>query len=88
VVIDAKWKRIKPGTIRPGDFYQAVAYAIALNAERVVLVYPGGTNAHWNVSLPANAPRVEVRTLRVTVPPTRCRRSLKCLAHSLLSGHM
>jgi 5-methylcytosine-specific restriction enzyme subunit McrC len=87
LVVDAKWKRTRPGTVRPSDFYQAVAYAVALSAERVVLVYPGRHDARWCMSLPAKAPCVEVRTVHVTGTPSRCMRSLKRLADSLLPAH-
>lgn len=84
LVIDAKWKRSRPGSIYPADFYQAVTYAVGLKAEQVVLVYPGKVDEVWTLPLPSDSPRVEVRTLSVTSSPIRNLRSLTRLAEALL----
>ena len=51
IVIDTKWKRLKPEDrvvgVEPSDVYQMLAYAHAYDARRVVLLYP------WHPGLPA-----------------------------------
>src|SRR5205823_5619753 len=41
MVVDAKWKRMRPGRAHPADLYQVLAYGGVLGARRLVLVYPG-----------------------------------------------
>jgi hypothetical protein len=83
LVVDAKWKRLRPGKVIPSDFYQALAYAAALRAERVVLIYPGVHTLSWSVPLPPGSPAVSVQTLCVTGSPRRCRRALGRFAGAL-----
>jgi 5-methylcytosine-specific restriction enzyme subunit McrC len=44
IVVDTKWKRLKPSSpnagVNPGDVYQIVAYATRFGHERAVLLYP------------------------------------------------
>ena len=51
IVIDTKWKTLKPGDrvagVEQSDVYQMLAYAHAYEAERVVMLYP------WHPGLPA-----------------------------------
>jgi 5-methylcytosine-specific restriction enzyme subunit McrC len=82
LIVDAKWKRLPRAGPLPADLYQALAYGAALGARRVVLVYPGRRERCWTYTLPA-ALELEVRTLAVTGPGERCRRSLRRLGREL-----
>ncbi len=83
LVADAKWKRLRPGSVRPADFYQALAYAAALGSPRVVLIHPGFRDENWTIPVPHANLEVQVRTVCVTGSANRCRRSLSRLARSL-----
>jgi 5-methylcytosine-specific restriction endonuclease McrBC regulatory subunit McrC len=83
LVVDAKWKRLRPGRVRPADFYQALAYASALGSPRVVLIHPGSCDDAWTIPVPRARLEVQVRTLRVTAGANRCRRSLRRLVRAL-----
>jgi 5-methylcytosine-specific restriction enzyme subunit McrC len=82
LVLDAKWKR-PAGAPASADLYQMLAYCAGLGVGRAVLVYPGRRDRVRTLALLHTPFAVEVRTLRVTALPERCRRSLRRLARSL-----
>ena len=82
-VADTKWKRPGRSGPEPADLHQALAYATALAADRVVLVYPGRRDRAARYELAVADVAVEVRTLRVVGPAADCRRSLRRLARAL-----
>lgn len=66
IVIDAKWKELKPDESKSGvaesDVYQMLAYARAYNAKRLILLYPWhrgvpkpGVFKEWRVAQDASA---------------------------------
>ena len=82
MVIDAKWKRMRPGRAHPADLYQVLAYGGVLGARRLVLVYPGRRDASRTLRLD-NGASVRLHTLRVTAGPGGCTRSLRQLGKVL-----
>jgi 5-methylcytosine-specific restriction endonuclease McrBC regulatory subunit McrC len=78
IVADTKWKRL-PAT--PADLYQVIAYAVALRAERAVLVYPGSRARERAFAV--GSVGVEVRTVNVHGPAHHCRLSLGRLCREL-----
>jgi 5-methylcytosine-specific restriction enzyme subunit McrC len=85
LVVDAKWKRPPWSSVVTSDLYQMLAYCIGLGVERAVLVYPGRRDGIRVVQLANAAIWVEIRMLRVTASPQRCRRSLQHLSRALRS---
>jgi 5-methylcytosine-specific restriction enzyme subunit McrC len=84
IIVDAKWKPLD-GAPPTDDLHQMIAYCASLGVERAVLVYPGRRDEVRTYELAEVAMRIEVRTLRVTASPERCRRSLRRLARALNS---
>ena len=65
------------------DVYQALAYAVALGAERAVLVYPGRRDRCWVYPLTESPIRLEIRTLRIMGHRPALARSLRRLARAV-----
>jgi 5-methylcytosine-specific restriction enzyme subunit McrC len=84
LLVDAKWKRLRGVPRVTTDLYQVLGYGTALGVGQVVLVYPGRRDRVWTYDLQVAPVRVEVRTLRVTATPERCRRSLVRLGRTLV----
>src|SRR5579884_36778 len=87
-VLDAKWKKLSTGALRPADVYQVLAYAAILGVSRAILVYPGRRNRRWQYPFDRTGSRLEVYTLRVTGSPRACQRSLRDLGNTLRSSVM
>ena len=81
-VVDAKWKRFT-GVPDADDLHQILAYAIALGAPRVAIMYPGRRSWAREILL-AHAPvMLALHTVRVAGDRERCRRSLRHFARTL-----
>jgi 5-methylcytosine-specific restriction enzyme subunit McrC len=83
LVVDAKWKRLRPDALHTDDLYQVLAYCTALGARRGVLVYPGTRDRAWDYDFPHTPVRLTVRTLNVAGPRDSCARSLRRLGRDL-----
>ena len=82
LVVDAKWKRLTDTGPTSADFYQVLAYATLLGAERAVLVYPGRRGGgDW--AFEHTPVRVAARTLDVSGDDDRCARSRRRLGREL-----
>jgi 5-methylcytosine-specific restriction enzyme subunit McrC len=74
LIIDTKWKRPTPTN---ADLYQMLAYALALDAPQVVLLYPGRRDSARGVQLPTTRTQLTVRTLRVIGTAAQLDRSVR-----------
>jgi 5-methylcytosine-specific restriction enzyme subunit McrC len=86
LVVDAKWKRLKPTALVTSDLYQVLAYCAALGVERAALVYPGRRDRRWRYHFPRSPVRVVVQTLRVVGSREACLASVRRLGRALLQG--
>ena len=89
MVLDTKWKRLRPSKQKSGversDIYQMIAYAQAYNAKRLVLLYPWhremgkeGILNHWRVS--GTSCPLDVATINVGRRPDEVARTLNSMA--------
>ena len=85
LVVDAKWKRPRAGTLVQADVYQALAYAVSLSAPRTVLVYPGRRELRYVYAPDRPGCTLEVVTLRAVGSAEACRRALRRLGRALRS---
>ena len=76
LVLDTKWKRLRPSRLSPADVYQVLAYAAVLGVPHAWLVYPGSRTRCWECRL-RNAPT------QLTICTLRVRGSREQLAHAL-----
>ncbi len=83
LVVDAKWKSEEPGVMAPTDVHQAIAYAAALGAPRVALVYPGEKNDRCFYRVRQRPAQLEVYRLCVVGTPLACQRGLRRLGRTL-----
>jgi 5-methylcytosine-specific restriction enzyme subunit McrC len=86
LVVDAKWKAGKETPIIRDDVHQALAYASALAAPRVVLVYPGKHDRKWPYLLEHSAIRLDIRQLRVVGSAEQCRKSRQRLGRFIATA--
>lgn len=82
LIVDAKWKILRPGHAQPTDLYQVLAYGSVLGARRLALVYPGRRDDMQTLRFGAGM-CVALCTLRVTTGPNGMRRSLHRLGRLL-----
>jgi 5-methylcytosine-specific restriction endonuclease McrBC regulatory subunit McrC len=82
LVIDAKWKRLRPGAVHPRDLYQLLAYGSVIGAQRLALIYPGQRDTCYGFQLVAGV-EVRIYLLRVTAGRKACIRSQQRLGRSL-----
>ena len=87
IIVDTKWKQLKPGKsnfgIEQSDIYQLLAYANAYRSKRVILLYPWhkglistpGTWQQWQASGTDMA--FEISTVDVSRPVTEIRQTLR-----------
>lgn len=83
LIVDAKWKTCRGTPIVGDDVHQALAYAIALAAPRVGLVYPGWRDRTWPYQFQYAGVCLEIRQLRVVGSAEQCRRSRQRLGRGL-----
>lgn len=85
IIVDTKWKELKPGESKAGvkqeDIYQLLAYARAYNAKRIILLYPWhrgldsqpGIYCHWHTageSIPFDIATVDVSKPTIEIRDT------------------
>ncbi len=87
IIIDTKWKQLKPGEsnlgVEQSDIYQLIAYAKSYRAKRVVLLYPWHSNLasepgiyrQWHTS--GLATPFDIATVDVSLPTSEVRRTLR-----------
>lgn len=73
VVLDTKWKRLRPGGetfgVNVADLYQVVSYAIRFGHARAVLLYPWiGVDPVETTTLAVSGPHAAVEVVVATVP--------------------
>jgi 5-methylcytosine-specific restriction enzyme subunit McrC len=83
LIVDAKWKRPRPGSLILPDVYQALAYAVGLHAARTILVYPGRRDQRHVYSLDRPGCKLEVVTLRAVGSAAACGRAMRRLGRKL-----
>jgi 5-methylcytosine-specific restriction enzyme subunit McrC len=86
LVVDAKWKRLRPGALITADVYQVLAYYAALSVGRAALVYPGRRCRRWDYRFEHSPVRLEVHTLRVVGSRAQCQAAVRRLARTLQRG--
>jgi 5-methylcytosine-specific restriction enzyme subunit McrC len=83
LVVDAKWKRPRGGRLIRTDVYQALAYAVGVQAARTVLVYPGRRDLHHVYHPKGSEGILEVCRLRAVGSAAACDRSRRRLGRQL-----
>jgi 5-methylcytosine-specific restriction enzyme subunit McrC len=73
IVLDTKWKRLRPGGetfgVNVADLYQVVSYALRFGHARAVLLYPWiGADAVETTTLSVEGPDTRIEVVIATVP--------------------